>query len=213
MRRPREHLFSAKFACPICNYSLAGARAAALLVQQSDGRVPALRRSGLDQLLRSEARRRVSAALARLGRDQGLGPAQPVLFPDAAGASRSTSGFDLERPFARLPERVQQLVLYGSGDEKIPFTYLSERGKPMVREHAFEGIIPNLERRYRETDSVMVREELAKYLNSKPCPECGGTRLRREARFVKVGDGRRRARDLRGVGARRSRRRRPISRR
>ena len=84
---------------------------------------------------------------------------------------------------------MQQLILYGSGDEKIPFTYLSERGRPMVREHAFEGIIPNLERRYRETDSVTVREELAKYLNNKPCPECAGTRLRREARYVKVGSG------------------------
>ncbi len=80
-------------------------------------------------------------------------------------------------------------MLYGSQGEKIAFTYLSERGRPMIREHAFEGIIPNLERRYRETDSVMVREELAKYLNDKPCPECGGTRLRREARHVKVGNG------------------------
>ena len=78
-------------------------------------------------------------------------------------------------------------MLYGSGDEKIPFTYLSDRGRPVTREHTFEGIIPNLERRYRETDSVMVREELAKYLNSKPCPECDGTRLRREARYVVVG--------------------------
>src|SRR5258706_8072522 len=98
-------------------------------------------------------------------------------------------GFDIEKPFAKLGERVQQLILYGSGDEKIPFRSLSERGKPMVREHTFEGIIPNLERRYREIDSVMVREELAKYLNNKPCPECGGTRLRREARHVKVGSG------------------------
>ncbi|MEO8486356.1 MAG: excinuclease ABC subunit UvrA, partial [Betaproteobacteria bacterium] len=97
------------------------------------------------------------------------------------------AGFDLERPFSRLPERVQALVLNGSGDEKIPFTYLSERGRPLVREHAFEGILPNLERRYRETDSMMVREELAKYLNSKPCPECHGTRLKREARNVKIG--------------------------
>src|SRR6185312_10542974 len=96
-------------------------------------------------------------------------------------------GFDLERPFTRLPERVQETLLYGSGAEKIPFAYLSERGKPTIREHVFEGIIPNLERRYRETDSQMVREELAKYLNSKPCPECEGTRLRREARHVKVG--------------------------
>src|SRR4029077_15348793 len=71
----------------------------------------------------------------------------------------------------------------------IPFSYLSESGKPLTREHVFEGIIPNLERRFRETDSVMVREDLAKYLNAKPCPECGGTRLRREARFVKVGEG------------------------
>ncbi len=97
-------------------------------------------------------------------------------------------GFDVDRPFAKLPERVQAIVLYGSGDDKIPFTYLSERGRPTTREHAFEGIMPNLERRYRETDSVMVREELAKYLNNKPCPECDGTRLRREARNVKVGD-------------------------
>ena len=98
-------------------------------------------------------------------------------------------GFDVDKPFEKLPERVQNIVLYGSGDEKIPFTYLTERGKPMKREHAFEGIMPNLERRYRETDSMVVREELAKYLNNKPCPECDGTRLRREARNVKVGDG------------------------
>ena len=97
-------------------------------------------------------------------------------------------GFDVDRPFAELPERVQDVILYGSGDEKIAFTYLTDRGKPMTREHAFEGIVPNLERRYRETDSVMVREELAKYLNNKPCPECDGTRLKREARNVKVGD-------------------------
>jgi len=96
-------------------------------------------------------------------------------------------GFDLDKPFNKLPDRVQQIVLYGSEKEKIAFQYLSDRGKTVVREHAFEGIIPNLERRYRETDSIMVREELAKYLNSKPCPECDGTRLKREARHVKVG--------------------------
>ena len=77
----------------------------------------------------------------------------------------------------------------------------------MVREHAFEGIIPNLERRYRETDSVMVREELAKYLNNKPCPECDGTRLQREARFVKVGEGDDARADLRDLRRCRSRRR------
>ncbi|HEU5284184.1 MAG TPA: excinuclease ABC subunit UvrA, partial [Burkholderiales bacterium] len=79
-----------------------------------------------------------------------------------------------------------EAVLQGSGEEKIKFAYVGERGKSYVREHAFEGVIPNLERRYRETDSIVVREELAKYLNSRACPECGGTRLRREARHITV---------------------------
>jgi excinuclease ABC subunit A len=91
-------------------------------------------------------------------------------------------------PFEQLSEEVQQILLNGSGKDVIPFVYLDERGKASVRNHAFEGILHNLERRYHETDSVMVREELAKYLNSKPCPECAGTRLRKEARFVKVGN-------------------------
>ena len=96
-------------------------------------------------------------------------------------------GFDVETPFEQLPEHAQQLLLNGSGKESIPFVYLDERGVPSTRSHPFEGILHNLERRYHETDSVMVREELAKYLNSKTCPECAGTRLRKEARHVRVG--------------------------
>src|SRR5687767_5680588 len=87
-----------------------------------------------------------------------------------------------------LDERVQNVILYGSGKEKIAFHYLSDRGRTSVREHAFEGVVPNLERRYRETDSLVVREELAKLLNNQTCPECGGSRLRREARHVKLGE-------------------------
>jgi excinuclease ABC subunit A len=94
--------------------------------------------------------------------------------------------FDIETPFGELPEKVQEAVLQGSGDDKIKFTYIGERGNKYVREHTFEGVIPNFERRYRETDSVVVREELAKYLNTRACPECNGTRLRREARHVTV---------------------------
>src|SRR3989475_10924954 len=96
-------------------------------------------------------------------------------------------GFDVEAPFEKLPESVQTLVLYGT-QEKIPFSYLSERGRTIVKEHAFEGILPSLERRYEETDSLVVREELAKYLNAKACPACEGTRLRPEGRHVKVDD-------------------------
>ena len=94
--------------------------------------------------------------------------------------------FDVEQPFEKLPENVQQAVLHGT-KEPIAFAYLNERGRAFVREHAFEGVIPNLERRYKETDSIVVREELAKYLNVKPCPQCEGTRLKREARHVRVG--------------------------
>jgi len=95
-------------------------------------------------------------------------------------------GFDVEAQFAKLPEETKKIVLYGTKD-KIAFSYLNERGKTFVKEHAFEGIIPNLERRHKETDSIVVREELAKYLNTKPCPGCDGTRLRAEARNVRVG--------------------------
>jgi excinuclease ABC subunit A len=97
--------------------------------------------------------------------------------------------FDIEQAFEDLPEKVRKILLFGSGKQLIPFSYINERGRTSIREHAFEGIIPNLERRYRETDSTAVREELAKYQNNQPCPACEGTRLRREARNVKVGSG------------------------
>ena len=97
--------------------------------------------------------------------------------------------FDLEAPFEELPKKAQELLLFGSNNQDIPFEYLNEKGKVVIREHAFEGIVANFERRYRETDSPTVREELAKYQNNKPCPSCEGTRLRTEARNVKVGDG------------------------
>src|SRR4029078_3201081 len=95
-------------------------------------------------------------------------------------------GFDIDAPWEMLEDKTQQLILYGSGKEKIAFHYVTERSRSQVREHAFEGVLPNLERRYRETDSVVMREELARYSNTQSCMECGGTRLRREARHVKA---------------------------
>jgi excinuclease ABC subunit A len=184
----REHLFSAKFACPICNYSLSELEPRLFSFNNPMGACP--RCDGLGSISFFDPKRVVAFPQLSLasGAIKGWDRRNQFYFQMLQSLAKH-GGFDLERPFSRLPERIQQLVLYGSGDDKIPFTYLSERGKPVVREHTFEGIIPNLERRYRETDSLMVREELAKYLNSKPCPECGGTRLRREARHVKVGVG------------------------
>ncbi len=189
----REHLFSAKFACPICNYSLSELEPRLFSFNNPLGACP--RCDGLGSISFFDPKRVVAFPQLSLasGAIKGWDRRNQFYFQMLQSLAKH-AGFDLDRPFAKLSERVQQLVLNGSGDEKIPFTYLSERGKPMVREHVFEGILPNLERRYRETDSVMVREELAKYLNSKPCPECEGTRLRREARHVKVGsDGQARA--------------------
>jgi excinuclease ABC subunit A len=184
----REHLYSAKFACPICNYSLSELEPRLFSFNSPMGACP--RCDGLGSISFFDPKRIVAFPQLSLasGTIKGWDRRNQFYFQMLQGLAKH-AGFDLERPFARLPERVQQLVLYGSGEEKIPFTYVSERGKPLVREHSFEGIIPNLERRYRETDSMMVREELAKYLNSKACPECAGTRLRREARHVKVGNG------------------------
>jgi excinuclease ABC subunit A len=97
-------------------------------------------------------------------------------------------GFDIETPWVELSTKVQDTLLHGSGDEQIEFRYLDAQGKALRRRHRFEGIIPNLERRYRETESVTVREELAKYLSNRPCPECNGTRLNRAARNVFVAE-------------------------
>ena len=182
----REHLYSSKFACPICNYSLAELEPRLFSFNNPAGACP--RCDGLGAISFFDPKRVVAFPQLSLasGAIKGWDRRNQFYFQMLQSLSKH-GGFDLERPYSRLSDRVRELVLYGSGDEKIPFTYLSDRGRPTTREHAFEGIIPNLERRYRETDSVMVREELAKYLNSKPCPECHGTRLKREARHVKIG--------------------------
>ena len=182
----REHLFSAKFACPICNYSLSELEPRLFSFNNPVGACP--RCDGLGSITFFDPKRVVAFPQLSLasGAIKGWDRRNQFYFQMLQSLAKHV-GFDVDRPFAKLPERVQNIVLYGSGTEKIPFTYLTDRGRQVTREHAFEGIVPNLERRYRETDSLMVREELAKYLNNKPCPECDGTRLRREARNVKVG--------------------------
>jgi excinuclease ABC subunit A len=182
-----EHLFSAKFACPVCSYSLPELEPRLFSFNNPMGACPTC--DGLGQI-------------------QFFDPARVVAFPHlslAAGAIKGWDrrnqfyfqmieslaahyGFDVGAAFEELPPEAQQVVLHGSGKDQLRFTYLNERGQRSTKTHAFEGIVPSLERRYKETDSVMVREELAKYLNNKPCPECAGTRLRREARHVHIGD-------------------------
>jgi excinuclease ABC subunit A len=181
-----EHLFSAKFACPVCNYSLQELEPRLFSFNNPMGACPTC--DGLGVIEYFDPKRVVAFPHMSLGSGAIKGWDRRNQFYFAMLQSLAAHyRFDLDKPFEKLPEKIGDAILYGSGSEKIPFQYINERGRVSVREHAFEGIIPNLERRYRETDSIMVREELAKYLNNKPCPECEGTRLRREARHVKVG--------------------------
>jgi excinuclease ABC subunit A len=181
-----EHLFSARFACPVCSYSLQELEPRLFSFNNPMGACPKC--DGLGQISFFDPARVVAYPHLSLasGAIRGWDRRNQFYYQLLASLA-GHYGFDIEQPFEALPEDMRQIVLYGSGREKIAFRYLSETGRSSTREHAFEGIINNLERRYRETDSVAVREELAKYLNTRPCPECEGTRLRSEARHVLIG--------------------------
>ena len=183
----REHLFSARFACPACSYALPELEPRLFSFNNPMGACPKC--DGLGQISFFDPARVVAYPHLSLASGAIRGWDRRNQFYYQLLASLAAHyGFDIERPFEALAEEHRQVVLYGSGREKIAFRYLSETGRASTREHAFEGIVHNLERRYRETDSVAVREELAKYLNTQPCPECEGTRLRREARHVLLGN-------------------------
>jgi excinuclease ABC subunit A len=182
----QEHLFSAKFSCPVCSYSLPELEPRLFSFNNPMGACPKC--DGLGKITFFDPKRIVAfphlslAAGAIKGWDR-----RNQFYYQLLASLASHYDFDLEIPFEQLPSNTQDIVLNGSAREKISFAYLNENGTRTHRKHTFEGILPNLERRYKETDSVAVREELAKYLNSQLCPECAGTRLRREARHVRVG--------------------------
>ncbi|MFA6922441.1 MAG: excinuclease ABC subunit UvrA, partial [Gallionella sp.] len=182
-----EHLFSAKFACPICNYSLPELEPRLFSFNNPMGACPKC--DGLGVITFFDPKRIVSAPQLSLssGAIKGWDRRNQFYHQLLSGLSRHYD-FDLEQSFESLPEKIQNVVLYGTGKEQIAFQYTNDRGKPMLREHAFEGVVNNLERRYKETDSPAVREELSKYLNGCTCPSCHGTRLRLEARHVRFLD-------------------------
>ena len=194
MDTDREHLFSSKFACPICSYSLQELEPRLFSFNNPMGACPEC--DGLGQITFFDPKRVVahpSLSLAA-GAVKGWDRRNQFYFQMLQSLAAFYE-FDIDEAFEDLPEKVRKILLFGSGKQTIPFSYINERGRASIREHVFEGIIPNLERRYRETDSVAVREELAKYQNNQACPACEGTRLRREARFVRIGaDG-----DARGI--------------
>jgi len=181
-----EMIFSARFACPICGHSISELEPKLFSFNNPAGACPTCDGLGAKQFF--DAKRLVNGELtlaegAIRGWDR-----RNVYYFQMLGSLASHYGFSLDEPFDSLPEKHKQYILRGSGKESVDFRYLNDRGDIVKRSHPFEGIIPNLERRYRETESNSVREELAKYLSTQPCPECRGTRLRREARHVWVGD-------------------------
>jgi excinuclease ABC subunit A len=186
MDTDKEHLFSSKFACPICSYSLPELEPRLFSFNNPMGACPDC--DGLGQITFFDPKRVVAHPTLSLaaGAVKGWDRRNQFYFQMLQSLAAYYE-FDIDTPFEELPEKIRKLILFGSGKEQIPFSYINERGRATVREHVFEGIIPNLERRYRETDSAAVREELAKYQNNQACPSCDGTRLRREARFVRLG--------------------------
>jgi excinuclease ABC subunit A len=183
----KEHLFSARYACPVCDYALAELEPRLFSFNNPMGACPKC--DGLGAVEFCDPRRVVAhpnlslASGAIRGWDR-----RNHFYYSMLAALAAHYGFDVEAPWEVLADEVQKLILYGSGKEKIAFRYPAERGRTQVREHAFEGVIPNLERRFRETDSAVVREELAKHRATRSCPDCGGTRLRREARHVRIAE-------------------------
>jgi len=183
-----EHVFSNKFACTSCGYSLQELEPRLFSFNNPMGACP---------------------ECDGLGHIEFFDPKRIVAFPNLSLASGAVKGwdrrnqfyyqmlssladhyeFDLDVPFEKLTAAAQNVVLHGSGKNTVPFTYVNERGRTIVKEHTFEGVVNNLARRYRETDSMAVKEELAKFINEKKCPTCTGARLRVEARHVKVGTG------------------------
>ncbi len=181
----REMLFSARFACPVCDYALPELEPRIFSFNNPMGACPKC--DGLGQVTFFDPARVVAFPHLSLasGAVKGWDRRNAFFYRMLEGLARHY-GFDIETPWEDLPEGIRQIVLFGGGHEEIAFQYLGEGGRKVTRRHRFDGVIASLERRYKESESQLLREELAKYIATRPCPECGGARLRVEARNVTI---------------------------
>ncbi|MBY6212886.1 excinuclease ABC subunit UvrA [Microbulbifer agarilyticus] len=180
-----DYLFSARHACPICDYSLEELEPRLFSFNNPAGACPSCDGLGVKQFFDEDKvildpESSISEGAIR-GWDR-----RNIYYYHMLDSLSQHYGFDLDKPWKKLAKKYRAVILNGSGDTDIDFSYVNDRGDITVRRHTFEGIIPNFQRRYRDTESQSVREELAKYLSTQKCPECHGTRLRREARHVFV---------------------------
>jgi excinuclease ABC subunit A len=182
-----ELLFSDRFACNICGYSLTELEPRLFSFNNPAGACPGCDGLGVKQFF-DPSRVVVNPDLSLAGGAIRGWDRKTVYYFQMIQSLADHYKFDIETPFGELPETVREIILYGSGKERIAFHYANDRGLEISRRHRFEGVLPNLERRFRETESSAVREELSRFLNSQPCPECDGTRLNRAARNVFITD-------------------------
>jgi len=180
-----ETVFSARFACPVCNYSVPELEPRLFSFNNPAGACPTCDGLGVREFFDTDRVVRHRQLSVAGGAIRGWDRRNTYYFQMMQSLAAHYR-FDLEAPFEDLPGRIQRILLHGSGGEEIQFRYLTGRGTTVSRRHAFEGILPNLERRYRETASTVVRDELSRYLGVQPCPDCGGTRLNAVARNVFV---------------------------
>lgn len=178
-----ERVFSTRYACPVCGYSLEELEPRLFSFNNPAGACPACDGLGVKQHFDPEKIIHHHEISLADGAVRGWDRRNLYYFHLLSSLAKHY-GFDMETSYAQLPKKIKNIILYGSGNEDIKFTYVNHEGKKTQRSHPFEGVIPNMERRYRETESSAVHEELAKYLTMSDCESCGGTRLRKEARFV-----------------------------
>ncbi|MGH1438568.1 MAG: excinuclease ABC subunit UvrA [Cellvibrionaceae bacterium] len=185
--KKKDQVFSTKHACPVCDYSLTELEPRLFSFNNPAGACPTCDGLGVKQYFDESKIAQFPEASLSEGAIRGWDKRNIYYFHMLESLAKHFK-FDTDTPWKKLKKAHRNAILYGSGDTEINFTYVNDRGDTYKRKHRFEGVIPNLERRYRDTDSQSVREDLSKLLSSQPCPSCGGTRLREEARNVFIDD-------------------------
>ena len=182
-QKAEEHVFSANFACPVCGYSMAELEPRIFSFNNPAGACQTCDGLGVQQYFDPERVITNTELSLAGGAIRGWDRRNFYYFQMLSSLAEHYK-FDIEKPFEQLTDDVRNIVLYGSGTQSIAFKYINDRGDVVVRNHPFEGILNNMDRRYRETESNAVREELTKFINTQSCKSCGGSRLREEARNV-----------------------------
>jgi len=182
-----EILFSSKFACPVCGYSITDLEPRMFSFNNPAGACETCDGLGVDQYFDPDKLIIDSSLTLGEGAIKGW-DRRTIYYFQMLSSVADHYGFGMDKPFKKLTKKQRNIVLYGSDQEKVAFRYVNSRGDTVIKEHPFEGVVPNLSRRYHETESAMVREELSKLLSVQPCPTCSGSRLKQASRNVFVDD-------------------------